>query len=174
MNLGFCPKVGMGILGWPWKKSRTGTQPAPGTIRVPEGFRVTISPGESTGPCWPRVDGGVLLASSGPATDINVEVLRVLFDQVEKALSRPHQPARIPARHGTMSDLFQAAPPEVFVIDNVLAWTLQEGILDGWADDPLQLQELLHRFHGLASTRRGSNQFLQTILVKRSYLDEMC
>jgi hypothetical protein len=162
----------MGILGWPWRRSHGGSSSSRGTVIVPEGFRVDTWSGEARFPIPRRANSGVLLASTGPAVDINLEVVRVLFDQIDRQLSEPHGPVRIPTTQVRLSDLFDAAAPEVVLVKDVVLWIFQEGILEEWAQDAVRLQEMLQRLHGFSSSRRGTNQFLQMVLVRRSYFDE--
>jgi len=141
-------------------------------VRVPDGFLVKTWPGELDAPSFTYLDGGVLLASTGPGGDMNVEVLRALFDAVEKALLRPHAPVRLAAKRGPLSSMLRTEEPELALIDSVVAWTLQDGILDGWSETTLLLQELLRRFHRVGSERRSVERTVQVILVRKSFLDD--
>jgi len=177
----------MGIFGWKKSKKTPGLEkpraesippqapePDPETdmIRVPEGFMVQTWPGEIPEPSFSRMDGGVLLASTGPGGDMNVEVLRAVFDGVERALERPHRPALLVPRPVHLAELFEEESPAVIPVEEVVVWTLQEAILDGWQDDPRRLQEMLRRFHGFAS-RKASGRILQIVCVKKPYLEEV-
>jgi hypothetical protein len=162
----------MGIFGWPWKRLQDRSHIARGTITVPAGFQVRTWPAEIPRPSFTWTDGGVLLASAGPGTDMNVKVLRAVFDAVERALSTAHGPARIAARRARTAELMEPAAPEFVRLDKFVVWTFQERILEGWGEDASRLQELLRRFHALSAGRRAPNQFLQVVLVRKSYFDE--
>jgi hypothetical protein len=179
----------MGIFGWPWKKSKRAPEsekpaeasqaaeskepePRQDMCRIPEGFMVRTWDGECDFPSLLRLDGGILLVRIGRGGDGNVKILRAVFDAVDRALERPHRPALIAYEIESAHDLLKDEPPVVVSVEESVVWTLQEGILDGWGDDPRRLQELLQRFHGFES-RKGSARIVQTVCVKKPYFDEV-
>ena len=141
-------------------------------VQVPEGFFVKTWPGELKAPSFTLLDGGVVLASTGPSGDMNVEVFRALFDGVEKAMLRPRAPVRIAAKVGTMAGLLRADEPQFVSINSMVVWTLQEGILDGWSETPLLVQEVLRRFHRIAMGHGAVERTQQVVLARKSLLNE--
>jgi hypothetical protein len=178
----------MGILGWlksRWQKAAPANppqEPEPAKVdapeplgdmrRIPEGHEVKAWPGEIPAPSFTRMDGGVILASTGCQSDVNVAAVRALFDAVEKRLRPPQEPILLVPELRNLAVFFDEENPRYLTLDNVVVWTLQEGTLDGWKDDPHRLQELLRGFHRIGS-KKEYGRILQIVGVKKPYFDEV-
>jgi hypothetical protein len=133
-------------------------------FRLPPGFTVETWTGIIGSPSFTRMDGGVWMVSTGPPSDANVATLRALFAYMRESLTRPSGGVRL-SDDARLEALCRRAPKSVEV-ERLVVWTLQDGSLEGWVDDPALLEEVLRSFAALRPPAR------QIVLAARADLDD--
>jgi hypothetical protein len=107
---------------------------APGEIRVPAGHKVQIVKG-TLAPSVHRLDGGLLIASTGLAGDDSLAEIPELLSQLERMVT----PCKVvvAAGEGELADLFAPARPPTETLESAAVVLFQKGSLAGWTGEDL-------------------------------------